>query len=257
MLTTWDNYARFSAARGQLIAHLLEKHLSLKTARILDIGCGIGGTAVVLANHGARVYGIDIAHRMNQKTYHFPFALMAGEYLGFKNSWFDAVILQDVLEHTADAKKVLSEINRVLKNHGILFMNTPNRLSPVNFISDPHWGMPVVSIFPRKLVILFMRDILRKDRRERRDWPALFSLFRLKTLLTEHEFEMQFENRAVAKYLFREPNAVVCSETHLRVAAFLKSLHCEKLITNLVNNDFGGFNYLLNPTWYIVCRKRK
>ena len=255
-LTTWENYSRFSDERGQLVAHLLKKHLSLKDARILDIGCGIGSTAAIFTKYGALVYGIDITNQLNPKN-NFPFALMAGENLGFKNSWFDAVILQDVLEHTEDPQKVLSEINRVLKNNGVFFINTPNRLSPVNFMSDPHWGMPVVSIFPRKWVKLFIRDILRKDRRVRQDWPALVGLFQLKALLLKHKFTMHFENKTVAKYLFQAPNAVVCSKTHLQIVALLKSFRCDKLITKFVNNKFGCFNYFVNPTWYIICFKRE
>ncbi len=256
-LTTWENYSRFSEERGQLVAYLLKKHLSLKEAHILDIGCGNGSTVTVIANYGARVYGVDITNRLNYKSNKFPFAIMAGENLGFKNEHFDAIILQDVIEHTENAAMVLSEINRMLKKGGILFVNTPNRLSPVNFISDPHWHAPLVSVLPRSWVVFFVRSIFRKDRRNRRDWPALFSLFRLKTLLLDHGFDITFENKKVAKYLFQAPTGIVCSKTHLRIVALLKAWHCEKRITAFVNDAFGCFNYFVNPTWYIICYKRK
>ncbi|MBD3290624.1 methyltransferase domain-containing protein [candidate division KSB1 bacterium] len=255
-LDTWNNYARFSEARARLVIHLLEKYLSLDAARILDIGCGGGSTAQLLADRGARVQAIDISNNVKSSPVGWHFSLMAGENPGFKNGCFDAVILQDALEHCVNPAAVLAEAGRILKNDGVLFMNTPNRLSPINFISDPHWHLPVVSLLPRRSVILFVRNIFLKDRRERRDWAALLSLFRLKKLFSKSGFEMSFENRTVAGYLFREPDAVVCSRLHLKMVTIFKKLRFDKLIPALVNDRHGIFNYLVNPTWYIIGQKR-
>ena len=45
---------------------------------------------------------------------------------GFENEFFDLVTMTDVFEHIAEPKKILSDIKRVLKRNGILFIKVPN-----------------------------------------------------------------------------------------------------------------------------------
>ena len=49
--------------------------------------------------------------------------------LRFKNNIFDVIISFDVLEHldSADQEKFLSEINRVIKSNGTLYVGSPNK----------------------------------------------------------------------------------------------------------------------------------
>ncbi len=49
--------------------------------------------------------------------------------LDFPNGRFDAVIAYDTLEQATDAPRTLSEMQRVLKNGGLLLVNSPNLLS--------------------------------------------------------------------------------------------------------------------------------
>lgn len=49
--------------------------------------------------------------------------------LSFANGSFDAVVAYDALEKTYDVPKVLSEMQRVLKNGGLLLINSANLLS--------------------------------------------------------------------------------------------------------------------------------
>ena len=43
----------------------------------------------------------------------------------FPDSSFNIVIIQAVLEHVLNPQKVVKEINRVLKNKGIIYSETP------------------------------------------------------------------------------------------------------------------------------------
>ncbi|MAH49330.1 hypothetical protein CMI37_26120 [Candidatus Pacearchaeota archaeon] len=47
-----------------------------------------------------------------------------GENLPYKDNYFDIIIFSNVLDHTDNPKKVLSEINRVLKPNGILYFES-------------------------------------------------------------------------------------------------------------------------------------
>lgn len=101
----------------------------------LDVGCGGGFTCEFMAKRGVIVSGIDpslnsiqVAQEHAGKSglkinYRHGFA----EDLPYDDNSFDIVTCVDVLEHVADLKKVISEINRVLKTNGLFFFDTINR----------------------------------------------------------------------------------------------------------------------------------
>lgn len=101
-------------------------------ARILDVGCGLGREAFVLADMGFCVTGIDISHEVinqvsvlsTQKGYDIPFILYDGHMLPFEANSYDVVIIWaqtfglmygDEYKH-----KFLSECKRVLTTDGLL-----------------------------------------------------------------------------------------------------------------------------------------
>jgi 2-polyprenyl-3-methyl-5-hydroxy-6-metoxy-1,4-benzoquinol methylase len=45
---------------------------------------------------------------------------------GYPDSYFDVITMLDVLEHVTSPKDVLKEANRILKNGGMLVVNTPD-----------------------------------------------------------------------------------------------------------------------------------
>lgn len=75
----------------------------LQGVRILDIGCGDGRMAALLAAQGARVTGIDInAEQVALARARVPqaaFECVAGEALGFAGGSFDGVLWMNALHH--------------------------------------------------------------------------------------------------------------------------------------------------------------
>ena len=248
----WENYARFAELRGMLVLRILSKYMEIKNKNVLDIGCGAGATANVFAKYGAYTTAIDTANSFKYDNKSIHFLVQPADNLRNLKQEFDIIILQDVLEHLPDANRVLSEISKVLKKDGVVYISTPNRLSPLNFISDPHWNLPFISILSRKWVAFFVKSVFRKDRRQRSDWASLFSLFKLKSMLKQHQFHFEFNNVEVSKMMFQEPTSVLCHPFHLKIVSFLKRIGAECFFYRLINNKFGFFNYVINPTWYIV-----
>ncbi|HET9590959.1 MAG TPA: class I SAM-dependent methyltransferase [Anaerolineales bacterium] len=113
--------------------NLLRKHLSFKNAKVLDIGCGSGLFLSLLAREGADVAGIELSDSRAQyaKTRHslevhkHP---IESEFWqeGFKDC-FDAVTLWDVIEHVNYPLQTLQCAANVLKEGGLLFIDTPCR----------------------------------------------------------------------------------------------------------------------------------
>jgi SAM-dependent methyltransferase len=99
---------------------------------VLDVGCGAGGPARVLASEmRADVTGIDItaglidlAQRLGEVT-NIPVKFQQGDALNlpFKDQTFDLVWTQHAAGTIADKKKFYSEMRRVLKHGGRLAMH--------------------------------------------------------------------------------------------------------------------------------------
>lgn len=127
---------------------------------VLDIGAGNGGMCIAAALSGAtQVYGIEY------EDYRIPLANKwakcrgakvvikqgVAESLPFADASIDTVFLWSVIEHVESHDKTFSEIARVLRPGGTVVINGPNRLSPANFMSDPHYLMMAVSALPRPI----------------------------------------------------------------------------------------------------------
>lgn len=259
----WANYAAFSRHRGELVADILDSFGSVAGQEILDLGCGSGGTSLMLAERGANVSALDANSarieklREQAKAYGVDFRIDTGDATEIPagDDVFDWVILQDVIEHLPEPEAALAEVSRVLKPNGRIYLSTPNRWSPLNFIVDPHWNLPLVSTLPRNAVAFFITRLVRREKQVRPDFAALLSLRNLAGMFEGAGFELAFFNKEVARRLFSEPKSVVNSDAHLRIVDGMRRLKLERLAVWLVNDAWGVFNYLLNPTWYIVAQR--
>ena len=114
--------------------------------KVLDIGCGIGGSArTLISNFGCEVTGIDLceefcraANLINERIgYISNIEILQGDALDmpFKNSSFDAIFIQHVLMNIKDKERVISEIYRLLRPKGRLALNTicEGSVNPVHF----------------------------------------------------------------------------------------------------------------------------
>jgi ubiquinone/menaquinone biosynthesis C-methylase UbiE len=119
---------------------------------ILDVGCGTGGITAAFSRMGLRAVGIDVVPEFIQfarSRYEEPeFAVRAAEDLGFADESFDFVTLVSVIEHVTDWRKALGEAARVLKEGGVLYLRTSNRLWPLQGEIDYFPGFPYL---PRSL----------------------------------------------------------------------------------------------------------
>lgn len=106
------------------------KGLDLNGARVLDIGCGTGGPAQVLAREkGAEVIGVDVEPQIIERARHLAaqagladavtFQLVEPGPLPFPDGSFDAVFSKDALLHIPDKGALYREILRVLKPGGV------------------------------------------------------------------------------------------------------------------------------------------
>lgn len=102
---------------------------------VIDIGCGEGYGAAMLARTAGRVLGVDIAPEVVAHAlaaYREPdlsFEVMDSGLLEVPDASFDLAVSFQVVEHLADVTGYFSEIARVLRPGGEAMITTPNRLT--------------------------------------------------------------------------------------------------------------------------------
>lgn len=97
---------------------------------VLDLSCGGGDTAVMLAQLGFRVVATDYAPPPPMLN---GVARVGGvdlnAFLPFQSASFDAVDLVEVIEHIENQPQLIREVARVLKPKGVVLISTPNILN--------------------------------------------------------------------------------------------------------------------------------
>ncbi|MDQ1299441.1 MAG: Alternative oxidase/tellurite resistance protein TehB [Patescibacteria group bacterium] len=134
---------------------------SLKDARVLDAGSGNGGIGIAFAARGALVEGVDIEEELVEvarsealaANSSAAFRWYEGTTLPFTDHTFDAVLSVSVIEHVSDPVRYFSEILRVVKPGGVLYLAFPNRLVPV----ETHTGLFGLSYLPAPLARVYAR----------------------------------------------------------------------------------------------------
>lgn len=154
----------------RIVDHHLERlvprvgrHLAIDTLRVLDFGCGSGGSAIALALvfPNATFAGTDIDPEEVQmactraKLYGVAdrcefHCVSAGQALPLEAGSFDFCLCSSVLEYATDVDErrfCIQEMARSLRPQGLLFCSVPNRLYPFE-IHTRKWGW---NYFPKLL----------------------------------------------------------------------------------------------------------
>lgn len=171
----WQENYQADAVKQVRAAHKVSPNGdAAHTARVLDLGAGMGGFAVAMQRAGERIVAFDynLAYceitRTRGQRYELNMAALvgAGEALPFASSSFHIVTCWDVLEHVQQPEKLLAEIARVLDADGVAFITVINRYALV----DPHYHLRFVNYLPRPLAEKYIvwrqrtKDSALKDR---------------------------------------------------------------------------------------------
>jgi SAM-dependent methyltransferase len=129
-------------------------------ARVLDVGVGLGRVLGPLDN--LERYGIDISldylQRARDRGFEVVFSRI--EDMPYKDSYFDAVVACDVLEHVIDLHACCLQILRVLRPGGVLIVRVPylddmeaylDKNLPYEFIHVRSFDVPSLRILFEKI----------------------------------------------------------------------------------------------------------
>ncbi len=127
--------SKSSLAQNNLLEHIIRYTFVTGDLQhsVLDIGCGSGHGSSTLATKFKEVHAVDIStEAIDYAKEHWQLPnihFQTGDSLAmsFKENSFDVVVAFEVFEHLTDWRTFLSEIKRVLKPGGLLYISTPNK----------------------------------------------------------------------------------------------------------------------------------
>ncbi len=117
-------------ATARLYLSEIERYYGSETGRLLEVGCGEGDFLVLAEAEGWQVTGVEYSQDAVTKSQQRPIKgeVWCGELqqAGLAAGQFDLCVVSDVIEHVRSPLDFLSEIHRVLKPGGTLFIATPS-----------------------------------------------------------------------------------------------------------------------------------
>jgi SAM-dependent methyltransferase len=132
------HYAVFEYLRSAKVIQALERAGVRVAGRVLDAGCGGGGTALSLAEECSFAVGLDLFARFRGAGTRLAaekgitragFIQADATRLPFASASFDFVFSHSVIEHVESAEAYLGECHRVLRQGGVLYLSTAPYLS--------------------------------------------------------------------------------------------------------------------------------
>ena len=254
----WKRARDISTLRGEFVKSVIEKVIEPKGLKILDLGSGEGETSYLFSKENF-IVGFDLNRdRLSvQRCLTKSIDIVCGNVtqLPFIPGSFDLIILQDVIEHLPDRKNLIYKLHSLLTYDGIIYLSTPNRISIFNILSDPHWGVPLISLLKRETIRKYFLKYFRKSEIDREDIAELLSLKHLQNLFN-NKFEIIIFTRHSVKELFNGNKGIVWSDFHLKLIRIATKLKLNKLILKLANDKPGIVNKYFTPTFYLFLKKK-
>jgi 2-polyprenyl-3-methyl-5-hydroxy-6-metoxy-1,4-benzoquinol methylase len=150
----------FSQVRQRYFSKVIRQMQANGCTRLLDYGCGPGDVLEVCRKLHLPAVGLDSSYRSFQLATQRGFRVLHGDESSavLSDEKFDAVFMQSVIEHLADAVGILEKLVAMLPPGGLLFVSAPTPCS--DFWDDPTHVRPFTPKSFRILADLLSLDVL-------------------------------------------------------------------------------------------------
>lgn len=207
-----EDPAFFAAYKASYIAARLGPSAQSPTLSLLDFGCGIGNTISHLHQtlphaqlHGADLSGESIRLAVEAHAHEAAFKTIENNRLPYTDQSFDVAVAACVFHHIPPAERPywMSEIRRVLKPGGVVFVFEHNVLNPltVRAVKDCPFDEGAI-LLPRAELLQLARRSTFEDVSARYIvfFPHMLAMFRpLEPAMSWIPFGAQYVVQAVAR----------------------------------------------------------
>jgi ubiquinone/menaquinone biosynthesis C-methylase UbiE len=164
---------------ADLVKTYLEPAGDLRGKRVLDIGCGLGGKTIAYGEGGAsHVFGTDIslentsssvAYAGSKEVAHsWAFFTSDAACMPVEDAVFDTVVANDTMEHFSEPEQALSEMVRITKPGGAVWIFFTPYFSPLGSHLYDYIYIPWCHlIFTKKQLFAGIREVVAARQNER------------------------------------------------------------------------------------------
>jgi SAM-dependent methyltransferase len=243
---------------GEYLPTVLEVGVPADASRVLDLGCGLGGKTVYLAESRAwQVTGLDLLPENVAAARKFAVRRGAPEIdflvgdaaaLPHPAATFDLVVTSDTFEHFDRPREVLSEIVRVLRPGGLFAALFGPYASPYGGHLTQSLSVPWCHLlFPKPALFEAVHEIARRRAEDR-------GVDRAEEEENARE-EVAFFERGLNRMSLRRFRRLVAEEPELRVRLWTKRTPGKlRILAPLVS--LPGADELLTQYLIMVAEKR-
>lgn len=147
----------------------MKKYVPETASKILEVGCGEGTFLSSLKSEGRELWGLELDSEAGNKARQKVDKVMIGNVLDLiseiPDSFFDCIVLNDIIEHLADPFSFLLKIKTKLSKDGVLVCSIPNvRYLPnlFNLLIKKDWTYVSEGILDRTHLRFFTQNSIFK-----------------------------------------------------------------------------------------------
>jgi len=113
----------------------------VEKGRLLDIGCGNGTELYKLKKMGWETYGVEVNEEASARARSEGLSVLTGDLFKakFPDQFFDVVRMSFVLEHLPNPRETLTEIKRILRPQGRIYISIQNTNSLNYWLFGERW----------------------------------------------------------------------------------------------------------------------
>ncbi|MCG3176726.1 MAG: Ubiquinone biosynthesis O-methyltransferase [Candidatus Omnitrophica bacterium] len=137
-----EGYLREERGRREQARIILSRFPLKRDGKLLDVGCGPGFFLDEARKAGWDVRGADLSEWAREHCRdRYGIEVFTGtlEEARYPDRSFDAVVMNDFIEHVTDPRATLREARRILKNDGVLYISTPDIDSLLSRVLGARW----------------------------------------------------------------------------------------------------------------------
>jgi ubiquinone/menaquinone biosynthesis C-methylase UbiE len=142
----------------KILSVLQDFHPGTQSLNCLDIGCSSGIITSLLGNHFQMSIGMDIDQEAieyaqnHSSSPRAQFLIADSMALPFHNNSMDVIVCNHIYEHVPQAKQMMDEVYRVLKEDGLCYFSAGNKY----MIIEGHYRLPFLSWLPKPFAHLYL-----------------------------------------------------------------------------------------------------
>jgi 2-polyprenyl-3-methyl-5-hydroxy-6-metoxy-1,4-benzoquinol methylase len=163
MAESWRSYARREIQRGREIVRIVRERIPLAGRRVLDVGCGYGGSLICFAEQGADAVGVEVDEdrfqvgkkRLADLGINADYRLedICASDAPRRLGTFDVIVAQDVMEHVMDPVQAIRTLSLILRRGGVIYVQVGNKYSFDQLQADHHYRLAGITVLARDQAI--------------------------------------------------------------------------------------------------------